>query len=95
MDFKKFLIINLASLIICGKLLQILFLKMNTGLKQINSDRVHAIELAFFNMHPELSLNLDEKEFSLEDLISLKNRFNPELNKLIAEVDSGEYDTVK
>ncbi len=70
MDYKKLIIVNLVCLIIIGKLLQFIFMKMQNGYKFINIDN-NLIEI--FNRYDNLENNIIEiKE---DELASLKQKY--------------------
>jgi hypothetical protein len=68
MDYKKLIIINLACLLIVGKILSSLFVKMQKGLRHINLQENNVKEI--FEIYQNITSKIEEENINLNYLTS-------------------------
>ena len=74
MEYKRFIIINLAFLIIYGKLLKYIFEKMQKGVKSINIDNFH-LEYSSINNTSNVANIIVQSEAKVENILNFYFKF--------------------
>ena len=95
MDYKKIIIINLAFLIILGKLMLLVFHKMQRNINRIKIEDNLLLKF-IFEFVLEESVHENHREFSLETLQSFSNEYNEIIKKYeFISDDKNKLDKVK
>ena len=83
MDYKKIIIINLAFMIILGKLLLSIFNRMQRNLNRIDIDSNKLLKFIFNYNYTGIFEESQKENFTLEDL----KKFNNELNEFLKKYE--------
>ncbi len=97
MDYKKVIIINLAFLIIIGKILQFIFNKMQRNLNRIDIDNNKILNIIFNKTHNLNLKEIEKDQLTYEKLQNFSKDLNYNLKKyeyLLDEYDLKENDKV-
>ena len=84
MDIKKIIIINLAFLIVIGKMLLLIFSKMSNNLKYFQKDELlDQIYTAYENVYYQYLLNNNSDIESSNNYDNFYSEYNNNINKIV------------